>query len=127
MNGKEYKNKGKGVTAAVLSAKNGEVVKVGHFDMVDDMQASIKFVAFIETAPFAAIVLISTYDDATVRLTNSARNVIASLGAKSSIGFRNSFALVAQKDTTKPIWFREKIKLQAKGPAQIIVTLWLHN
>ena len=122
---KTYAFDNKGLHAVVVSAEEGQFVKRGSFNMVDDVDASSKFISFITSSPRAAIVLLCTYDDASVQLTNSAKAMLSSLGAESSIGFRDSFVLASQKDTLKPTWFREGYAAAGNGPVQIATQIEL--
>ena len=111
--------------AVVVSSENGLILKSGSFNMVDDLKGSEKFTSFINSSPKAAIILLSTFDDSSVHLTNAANQTLAHLGAKSVIGFRDSYGLVTQKDTLKPTWFREKLAVAGKGPIRISVQVEL--
>lgn len=93
--------------------------------MVNDDHASSKFVSFINSSPFSSIILISTYDDASLHLTKQARQVLANLGAENSITFRDSFALVSQNAYGEPTWFREKYAPKRRGPVSISVEIVL--
>ena len=115
----------KGLHAVVVSAEDGQFVKGGSFNMVDDPNASSKFIAFIRSSPRAAIVLLCIFDDASVHLTNSAIATLSSLGAESNIGFRGSFVLASQKDTLKPTWFKERYAAAGSGPVQITTQIEL--
>ena len=125
VNSDSYEYTIQGMNAVVLSSENGQFVKFGSFNMVDDPEASEEFISFIQSSPRAAIILLCTYDDSSVYLTEGAKQTLAQLGAQSTIGFRYSFGLVTQKDTLKPTWFREGLTVAGGGPLSITAQIEL--
>ena len=120
-----YAYRSKGIHAVILSSEDGKFIKEGSFNTVDDQQASSKFIAFLESSPRAAIVLLSTFDDASVYLNDAAKEKLSILGAESKIRFRDSFALVTQKDIPTPEWFVEGHATAGAGPLNISVQIEL--
>ena len=125
INGTDFQSYDRGMDVVVLSSEDGGLVKNGSFELVSDNQASQKLIDFIQSSPRASIILVSTSDDYSVFLTPEAKLVLTDLGVQSGVGFRNSLALVTQKDTAKPAWFREQHARQGKGPVSVEVEIFL--
>ena len=135
VNGIEHSRNERGFNFVVLSCKIGEVISTNIFDVWHSISEVNRMITYINWIKNGNVVLISIKDEASLRMTKMAEQVIHSLGATTrltllqsrlvDLRYRGSFALVARKGGRKPSWFMEKAADRRKGPSRIKVNISL--
>ncbi|XP_073337030.1 protein FAM3C [Pagrus major] len=106
-------NVGRGINIALVNGKSGELIKTDNFDMwAGDVAPFIKFLKEIDDG---TVVMMASYDDASTKLNDEARKLIADLGSSvvSNLGFRDNWIFVGGKGIKTKSPFEQHIKNSA--------------
>ncbi|KAJ0029068.1 hypothetical protein NQD34_004065 [Periophthalmus magnuspinnatus] len=108
--GVEKKNAGVGINAVIINGKTGELIQTGHYNMWDgDVNPLIELLKTTETG---SIVLMASYDEASSKLNDEARELILNLGSSfvKSLGFRDNWIFVGGKGAEVDKTFEKHMK-----------------
>uniref|UniRef100_A0ABM0MB92 Alpha-1,3-mannosyl-glycoprotein 2-beta-N-acetylglucosaminyltransferase n=1 Tax=Saccoglossus kowalevskii TaxID=10224 RepID=A0ABM0MB92_SACKO len=90
---------GRGINIVVMDPQSKQIMNTKTFDTYETEKESIRLVEFIKSLADGLIVVATTYDEASHRITYDARNELASIGSSHihSLDYRDSWSLVGQK------------------------------
>ena len=88
-----------GMTVVVFNGKNYAVEASGGFNTYSSTAESDRLVSFINQQENGSVIAMAVKDEASKRLTDEAKEVIASLGSTEihNLGWRNSWSMIAVK------------------------------
>jgi len=103
-------NVDRGMNIAVVDGVSGDLVKTSVFDLYGKDSTELK--AFLRELADNHVVLITTYDDAAMKLDNEAKTMLEGLGSVHSknLAFRDNWILIGGKKVQKPTPFEKVVK-----------------
>ncbi|XP_067849417.1 protein FAM3B-like [Heptranchias perlo] len=109
--GSAKNNFGRGMNIAIVEAKTGKPVGTDVFDLWGGDNSG-QMIEFVKKAPDGSLILMTTFDDSSTRLTEVAKKYIEELGSIQirKLTFRGNWVFLGTKGFTLPKNFqREKI------------------
>ena len=115
----------RGLNVVVLDETDGSIVLTENFDTHISSNSAHDLVRLIESLPPGKIVAIAVSDEATGRLSNSAKRAIEILGSAQvrSLGYRGSWAFIGKKGTVPGTAIESINNSQAPVKISIILNL----
>lgn len=103
-------NVDRGMNIAVVDGIQGELVKTSVFDLYGKDSTELK--AFLRSLEDHHVILITTYDDAAMKLDTEAKTMLADLGSVHSknLSFRDNWILIGGRRVQKPTPFEKVVK-----------------
>ncbi|XP_053561887.1 protein FAM3B isoform X2 [Bombina bombina] len=96
-------NAGRGINIAVINKDTWKLIEVKTFDMYEG-EFSGPMVEFLKKAPQGSLLMVSSHDDASTKLSEDAKKTFEELGSKEvrNIRFRSAWVFLAFKGSKLP-------------------------